>query len=239
MDKDRQIRMLVPPFFLIASVLWGAYLTGNLNALVHGVAGDEAASVRSVLAVLAVGAATLPAGYAIGAVTIFTLRELLGWLFPLRNYEIPISPQAMKQIREKLRAPASVTFDLCAAATFDHVELQPKIHEWLFRRWSLVQYFRAMRHSPSAVDSGWPCVWHTLLRMGHVEVVDCGRRPLHGSKQERDGVVERVPNDVRFCRCRTRNLASSAQGHLNHPSRVGRETVSSGGRTPDLFQIFK
>ncbi len=32
MDKDRQIRMLVPPFFMLASVLWGAYLGADLNS---------------------------------------------------------------------------------------------------------------------------------------------------------------------------------------------------------------
>jgi hypothetical protein len=134
MDKDRQIRMLVPPFFMIASVLWGAYLSNNLVSLIHATAGDEANSVRSVLAVLGVGAATLPAGYAIGAVTIFGLRVFLPRLFPLRNYEIPISPKTMEEIRQRLRVPAAMTSNLCAAATFDHVELHPKIHEWLLRR---------------------------------------------------------------------------------------------------------
>ncbi len=29
MDQDRQIRFLIPPFFLLVSILWGAYLSGR------------------------------------------------------------------------------------------------------------------------------------------------------------------------------------------------------------------
>jgi len=128
--------MLVPPFFMLASVLWGAYLGADLNSLLHIPTGTEPASVKSVLAVLAVGAATLPAGYAIGAVTIFALRVLLRRLFPLRSYEIPIAPRAMTEIRRRLHVPTTMTSNLCAAATFDHVQLHPWIHDWLLRRWN-------------------------------------------------------------------------------------------------------
>jgi hypothetical protein len=69
-------------------------------------------------------------------VTIFTLKVLLQWLFPLRNYEIPISRRTMAEIRRRLNVPATMTGNLCAAVTFDNVQLHPRIHEWLLRRWN-------------------------------------------------------------------------------------------------------
>jgi hypothetical protein len=64
MDKDRQFRMLIPPFFLFASVLWEAYLSGDLWQYMHNTASTEAGSLKSVLSLLTVlGVATLPAGY--------------------------------------------------------------------------------------------------------------------------------------------------------------------------------
>jgi hypothetical protein len=35
MDKERQIRLLIPPFFLIASLLWGAFLAHKLDPYLH------------------------------------------------------------------------------------------------------------------------------------------------------------------------------------------------------------
>jgi hypothetical protein len=140
MDKDRQIRMLIPPFFLIAAVLWGAYLSGDLYGYLHSAqASDSAASLKSVLSILAVGGvATLPIGYAIGILTILFLKlfALLG-LFPHRAYDVPISKQALQKIWQKLRVPEGAKkTPLCAASLFEFVLLRPQVHSWLFRRWT-------------------------------------------------------------------------------------------------------
>jgi hypothetical protein len=138
MDKDRQIRMLIPPFFLIASVVWEAYLSGDLWQYLHATtSGADSASLKTVLSILAVvGVATLPVGYAIGVLTMCFLR-LISPLFPLGTYEVPISRRAMEKIWKRLglsEGPHKSV--LSAAAVFDHALLQSSIHQWLFRRWT-------------------------------------------------------------------------------------------------------
>lgn len=151
MDKDRQIRMLIPPFFLLASVLWAAYLSGDLGAFLHPYQSssaavksandehqDDVATIKSILSVVAVaGVATLPVGYGIGVLTL-TILGFFSRFFPQRAFDVPISDEGMKAIWDKLgfakeepRGPARY-----AAAVFDHYLLKKPIHEWLFRRWS-------------------------------------------------------------------------------------------------------
>ena len=150
MDKDRQIRMLIPPFFLLASVLWAAYLSGDLRVFLHpakvqvanvkdgdDVLRDEVAIVKSVLSVVAVaGVATLPLGYAIGVLTLAIL-SVFSPLFPQRAFDVPVSDEGMKVIWERLGLPEQPkNRALYGAAVFDHYLLKKPVHEWLFRRWS-------------------------------------------------------------------------------------------------------
>ena len=138
MDKDRQLRMLIPPFFLVASVVWEAYLSGDLWQYFHATtATTDFASLKTLISILGVvGVATLPVGYGIGVLTMCLLR-LASPLFPQRAYDIPISKRAMSKIWHKLGvAEGSPESILCAAAMFDHTLLQPSIHQWLFRRWT-------------------------------------------------------------------------------------------------------
>ena len=140
MDKDRQIRLLITPFFLLASVLWEAYLSGDLSQYLHATTSTaDVASLKTVLSVLAVvGVATLPVGYAIGVLTMCLLRVIsLFRLFPQGTYEVPISKESMAKIRKRLGVSEKTEKSaLCAAAVFDHAVLEPSIHEWLFRRWT-------------------------------------------------------------------------------------------------------
>jgi ABC-type Co2+ transport system permease subunit len=121
-------------------VLWGAYLGGDLYAYLQcAQASDSAASLKSVLSIIAVGGvATLPIGYAIGILTILLLKllALLG-LFPHRVYDVPISKQALQKIWRKLRVPEGAKkTPLCAASLFEFVLLRPEVHSWIFRRWT-------------------------------------------------------------------------------------------------------
>jgi hypothetical protein len=138
MDKDRQIRMLIPPFFLIASVLWLAYLTGKLGPYLEPSGKGSIESLKPVLSILGlVGIATLPLGYAIGIFTITVFRLCpKKWPFPHGTYEIPVSAEAMPKLRKLLDAHKEIPakYDLSTAAVVDHVRLHPKIHEWLLRR---------------------------------------------------------------------------------------------------------
>ena len=140
MDKDRQIRLLIPPFFLLASVVWEAYLSGDLWQYLHtATATSDFASLKTVLSILAVvGVATLPVGYAIGVLTLCLLRLIsLFHFFPQGTYEVPISERAMSKISQRLKlSEGPQKSPLCAAAVFDHALLRSSIHEWLFRRWT-------------------------------------------------------------------------------------------------------
>lgn len=142
--------MLIPPFFLLASVLWAAYLSGDLRVFLHpakvqvanvkdgdDVLRDEVAIVKSVLSVVAVaGVATLPLGYAIGVLTLAIL-SVFSPLFPQRAFDVPVSDEGMKVIWERLGLPEQPkNRALYGAAVFDHYLLKKPVHEWLFRRWS-------------------------------------------------------------------------------------------------------
>lgn len=134
MDKDRQIRLLIPPFFLLASVLWGAYLSGDLAAFLLPSA-ESAANLKSILSIVAVaGVATLPLGYAIGVLTI-TILTIFSRLFPQHAFDVPVSDTAMKAIWKRLRLSEQPRDRArYATAVFDHYLLKSPLHLWLFRR---------------------------------------------------------------------------------------------------------
>jgi hypothetical protein len=139
LDKDRQIRMLIPPFFLVASVLWAAYLSGSLSPFLRtGERGSDVDSLKLVLSVFGVvGVSTLPIGYAISTLTIAAMRVWpVRFLFPHRNYEMPISTEALGRVWQVLRVSRIPRLDFFASTAFDHALLEPKIHEWLIRRWN-------------------------------------------------------------------------------------------------------
>lgn len=128
--------MLIPPFFLLASVLWASYLSGDLGAFLHSTK-DEAATLKSVLSVVAVaGVATLPLGYGIGVFTL-TILGFFSPLFPQRAFDVPISDGGMKVIWRKLGLPEQTKNRArYGAAVLDHYLMKKPIHDWLFRRWS-------------------------------------------------------------------------------------------------------
>jgi hypothetical protein len=151
MDEDRQIRFLIPPFFLYVSLAWWAYINPDIHCWLSNLMGATFKESLPILA--AVGAATIPVGYSIGTVGILLLRwSAYGiWIFrktwrnPLptdrQTYEACLSGVCFSKLLFLTAAPdnpqdASRPSLLYAAATFDH-ELLPKgIHEWLRRRFN-------------------------------------------------------------------------------------------------------
>jgi len=140
LDKDRQIRMLIPPFFLAASVLWAAYLSGALYPFLHvSEHSNDAGSLKLVLSMFGVvGVSTLPLGYAISALAITILRIWPVCLLfpPHRDYEMPISNEALGKVWRILGISRTPRLDFSAGVAFDHALLEPKIHDWLARRWN-------------------------------------------------------------------------------------------------------
>ncbi len=70
MDQDRQIRFLIPPFFLFASLLWGAHL-GHLD-ISRVLKFENAKEILGVLAATAV--AVIPVGFLVSAISVLLLR---------------------------------------------------------------------------------------------------------------------------------------------------------------------
>jgi hypothetical protein len=147
MDEDRQIRFLIPPFFLYASLLWWAFIDPYLQCSLAALTGD---SLKEMVAIVAAGgAATIPLGFSIGTLGVFILTGLLRSGFPWwkprpkerQIYEAWVSKECFSSILLVTKAPDYPWNDsrpslLSAVATFDH-ELLPKgIHEWLRRRFN-------------------------------------------------------------------------------------------------------
>ncbi|MHB0972115.1 MAG: hypothetical protein ACYC7A_17385 [Thermoanaerobaculia bacterium] len=133
MDQDRQIRLAIPPFFLLASLLWGAYLGGlDLSPILKP---DTAKEVLGLLAAAAV--AILPVGFLISTISV-TLLGVLAACFGKSTYEAVLDDSTLKRIWPKLGSgqERDAKLTLYAAATFDHELLAPGIHSWLLRRWN-------------------------------------------------------------------------------------------------------
>jgi hypothetical protein len=145
MDEDRQIRFLIPPFFLYACLLWWAYIDPPVRCYVAGILGGSLNELVPILA--AAGAATIPIGYSIGTLGVFLLKVLF-WVLSL------VRPRELRQIHEACinkEAYASILLRtkspndpwnvkrpnlLYAVATFDHELLPEGIHKWLLRRFN-------------------------------------------------------------------------------------------------------
>jgi hypothetical protein len=132
MDQDRAIRFAVPPFFLFASLLWGAHLAGcHLSWLFQP---DIA---KELLGLLAAAAVAVPVGFLIGTLTLVVLRAM-ALVAGTPTYEAKLSDQTFDNIWKQLKTSQGKDkkWTLYAAATFDHELLPEGIHKWLLRRWN-------------------------------------------------------------------------------------------------------
>jgi len=134
MDQNRQIRFAIPPFFLFASLLWGAYLGGrDLSPIL------KPGTAKEVLGLLAAAAvAIVPMGFLISTLSVTLLRVLLVLIARLPTYEASLSNSTLDRIWPQLQStqPKDRKLTLYAAATFDHELLAAGIHRWLLRRWN-------------------------------------------------------------------------------------------------------
>lgn len=157
MDDVRRLRFLIPPFFLIASLLWGLYLdpTRSLcDFLPNGCSVTDAGTIIGVLA--GGGIVVISLGFLIGAVSIVLLRILfqifrLRWFNPLlrcflgfepareTSYEAAVSAEALRRLSRQIRVADELNNEqvLFTVVTFVYDVLHkqsPEIHEWLLRR---------------------------------------------------------------------------------------------------------
>ncbi len=141
MDQNRQIRFLIPPFFLLAAIFLADFLScANIIRYIANL------SDKNILAIIAaLGASTIPLCFLIGALPI-ALLNLYGSLRSkikneeTWNYEAVISDETCKRIWPQLELELSYRFDLgrrfYISATFDHGILPRGINEWIMRRWN-------------------------------------------------------------------------------------------------------
>jgi hypothetical protein len=133
MDQDRQIRFAIPPFFLFASLLWGAYLSHqNLCSIFKP---ETAKEVLGLLAATAV--VVVPLGYLISTISVNILR-LIALIARTTNYEAVLTDATFDRIWAQTRTGQvkHKSLTLYAVATFDHELLSTGVHMWLFRRWT-------------------------------------------------------------------------------------------------------
>jgi len=133
MDQDRQIRLAIPPFFLLASLLWGAHLSGRDLSLIF-----RPETTKELLGLLAATAVVvIPLGFLISSLTV-ALLTVSFWLARRPSYEAVLSDSTLDRIWHQLGTTHSRNKNLIlyAAVTFDHELLPTGIHTWLFRRWN-------------------------------------------------------------------------------------------------------
>jgi len=136
MDQYRQIRLLIPPFVLFASLFWADFL--SCSNLINKIAGADNGKILAIVAAL--GVSTIPLGFLIGTIPIalFHLIELVLKIFKKNwSYEVWISEKAFKKTWSQVTKDE---FDFrktfYASATFDHDILPEGINKWLMRRWN-------------------------------------------------------------------------------------------------------
>jgi hypothetical protein len=142
MDQDRQIRFVIPPFFLLASLLWGAHLGGCdlLSKFKPDNAKDQLGVLAATLGVLAATAVLIvPAGYLISIISETALR-ILAKIRRWPTYEAHLKDDTLGRIWDQLHIKDDFAKDkkkaLYATATFDHELLDKGVHTWLMRRWN-------------------------------------------------------------------------------------------------------
>jgi hypothetical protein len=129
MDQARQIRFLIPPFFLFLFLIWAAHLSGW-----KGIADLTKDGVK-LLGAAAV--AILPLGYAISVLSVLILKLLC--IRPARFEAGRVDLNALwPALKMKAHLKAREKDRLYIVATFDHDYLPTRLHEWLRRRWNSV-----------------------------------------------------------------------------------------------------
>jgi hypothetical protein len=130
MDKTREIRFLMPPFIMAASMFWGKYIYNwSLPSIPP--------QYNSAAGIAIFVAAIIPIGYMIGTLSITILR-LAFWLCGGRCFEACISQHTLARIRPMLNTTQDVNkaWMLYAVSTFDYETVPKPVNEWIVRRWN-------------------------------------------------------------------------------------------------------
>lgn len=133
MDQEREIRFVIPPFFLFASLLWGRYLAhGDLPPIFRPETAKEVLGLLAATAVI-----VIPVGYLISTISVNLLRGI-ALIARTPTYEAVFDEETLGRIWVQLGAKQAQNkaATLYAATTFDHELLSEGVHMWLLRRWN-------------------------------------------------------------------------------------------------------
>src|SRR6266566_3735207 len=93
MDQDRKIRFAIPPFFLIASLLWGAHLgSRDLSQIFK----RETAKMLGLLAATTV--VIVPVGFLISTISVTLLLRGLALIAGTPTYEAVLSDSTLERV---------------------------------------------------------------------------------------------------------------------------------------------
>ena len=139
MDQERQIRFLISPFFLYASLIWWAYEDPFVRSFLVAPKRGDLKDLLSIVA--AAGAATIPLGFSIGTLGLTLLKIAFFFWSKLAKqkqaYEATLSEECFQvTLRETKATEENRESLLYATATFDHELLPEGVHKWLARRWN-------------------------------------------------------------------------------------------------------
>lgn len=146
MDQNRQIRFLIPPFFLFSSLLWGIYWSDSVHLRWHDMMQDGLLTYIGIAV-----ASTLPLGFLIGTITVLLLKIfslILGQYYEtitskgtFEKMSKGINTNVSKIELEYFRRLKMMRIRFNTVVIFDHEILYNNskgTHEWLIRRWSAV-----------------------------------------------------------------------------------------------------
>jgi len=149
MENNRQMRFLIPPFVLLASLLWGALVDPNFSLLGNIKSLSDSAGVSDVISiVLGGGVAVIASGFLISSVSLFLLRVFDSIHMFEFGHEAPVSSKVLDNIlvvlEQKLNEEQSTNVkgqqrskpSLPVVATFHHHIIPKPLSEWLSRRWN-------------------------------------------------------------------------------------------------------
>jgi hypothetical protein len=139
MEQDRNLRFLIPPFILLASLYFGAVLDPFVSLEnLYKMLGANAGAPAIIGIVASGGVAIVAFGFIIGSFSVLILR-ILFWVKG-QNYEAFVSTEPFNAIWKTVGSTkdSDTKKMLYLLAIYDHEILPESLHQWLGRRWNTV-----------------------------------------------------------------------------------------------------
>jgi len=137
MEHNRNLRFLIPPFVLAASVYLGAVLDPGIDIAAFYQKVSAISGLSSLIGIVASGGvAVIALGFVLSSVSIFLLR-LISTIRGL-DYEAHVSKESFSKIWKSfgLTSEPEPKLSLYVLAAYDHAVLPTPLNLWMGRRWT-------------------------------------------------------------------------------------------------------